>query len=104
MAALAIESGKVEVAGDRTKPSRSVRPGDRIRILRGGLTWDVRVTGLSDRRGSARQAALLYSEGPESIAARTSEIERARSARAEAPPGRPTKRQRRRLEDFLSEP
>jgi ribosome-associated heat shock protein Hsp15 len=64
------------------------------------------VTGVSDRRGSATEAATLYRESPESVATREREIQQRKAAAAAEPrfSGRPTKRQRRKLADFLNEP
>lgn len=97
LAAAAAQGGKVQIAGDRAKPARPVRAGDELRIRRGPYEWVVTVTGLSTRRGPAREAALLYEETEQSI--RNREAARAQ-IQAEATPfrergGRPTKKDRR---------
>jgi ribosome-associated heat shock protein Hsp15 len=65
--------------------------------------WDIVVRALSDRRGDAGDAAELYRETPESIAARGEEIARRKAAAATTPTrlGRPTKRERRKLKAFF---
>jgi ribosome-associated heat shock protein Hsp15 len=103
LAADAIESGQVRVDGERVKPAHSVRAGSRVAIRKRGLAWDVDVLGSSERRGPAAEAALLYRETAESAQARERVIAERKSAHAAAA-ARPTKRDRRRLEDFLNEP
>jgi len=106
LAAEAIDAGHVRIEGERVKTAHPVRGGDRVSIRKAGYVWDVTVTAVSDRRGGAADAALLYKEDDASIAARD-ELAKQRKAAAEASPrypGRPTKRQRRKLEDFLNEP
>ncbi|HVE50221.1 MAG TPA: RNA-binding S4 domain-containing protein [Casimicrobiaceae bacterium] len=106
LASNAVEAGQVRVNDERVKPARPVRPGDRVTIRKAGLEWNAEVIALADRRGSATQAALLYHEPDESRRAREEAFARLRAVRDghEAPSGRPTKRDRRRLEDFLNEP
>jgi len=106
LAAQAIEAGQARLAGERVKPAHAVRSGDAVSVRRHGLVWEVEVTGLSDRRGSATDASALYRETPESVAVRTGELLRRQAAAAAEPrfAGRPTKRDRRKLADFLSEP
>ena len=106
LAAAAVEAGQVRVAGERVKPSRAVRAGETVEVRKAGLAGTVEVTGLDDRRGSASDAAQLYREREASRTAREDEVARRRAAAAGTPQssGRPTKRDRRKLEDFLDEP
>ena len=96
----AVAGGRVHVGGARVKPARPVRVGDDIEIVAGAVRRTVVVSGLSERRGPASAAALLYEETPESIAAR--ELLRAQAKEAAKQvvhgEGRPTKRDRRRWE------
>jgi ribosome-associated heat shock protein Hsp15 len=105
LAALAITAGHVRVDDQRIKPSRLAAAGERIVLRRDGLVWDIVVLALSDRRGDAAAAAQLYRESPQSIATRTEEIARRKAAAATAPtsPGRPTKRERRKLRAFFED-
>jgi len=100
LAADAVKGGRVHVNGRAVKPSRDVKPGDTVELTHAGLRTTVIVQGLSERRGPAKEAALLYDETPESVEARERHRAEMRLAR---PPmhqggGRPTKRDRRRLE------
>ncbi len=106
LAAAAIDAGHVQVNGERVKTSRAVHAGERVTVRKGGLAWNVEVLGVAERRGSASDAAKLYAESDESRLAREAESERRRAAAAGDPrfDGRPTKRDRRKLEDFLNEP
>ena len=98
----AVNGGRVELNGARVKPSRDVKPGDRVEITRGeGVRQTVVVRGTAERRGPASEAQLLYEETPESLEARE---RHAAQRRLVAPPpqytggGRPTKRDRRKLD------
>ncbi len=106
LAAHAIDTGQARLNDERVKPAHPVRPGDRVGIRKERTLWTVDVTDVTDRRGSASDAATLYVERPESRSAREEEALRARATAAAAPrfTGRPTKRERRKLEDFLNEP
>jgi len=96
-AATAISGGKVQVAGERVKPSRHVGPGALLDIRRGPVLWRVVVRGVARHRRPAAEAALLYAETPESIAQREREAEQRKlevGARRERL-GKPSKRARR---------
>jgi ribosome-associated heat shock protein Hsp15 len=101
LAAGAVDAGHVRLDGERVKPAHAVTPGQRVEVRKHGTTWLVDVTALAERRGSATDAAALYRETAES-AARRAELAATRAASRS--PGRPTKKDRRKLEDFLSEP
>ena len=106
LAAQAIDAGQARVGDERVKPAHAVRIGERVTVRRQGLVWEAHVLALSDRRGSAADAALLYRESAESIAARERALAERQAALAAQTrfTGRPTKRNRRKLEDFLNEP
>lgn len=97
LAKQAAESGKVEVGGQRAKPSRLLRVGDAVKVMRGDEAFEISVLGLSDKRGSASIARNLYAESAASQRAR--EELRARMAAERAgyrpPESRPDKRARR---------
>ncbi len=106
LASQAVEAGQVRVGGERVKPAHAVRVGEVIAVRKAGFAWEVTVTAVSDRRGGAADAALLYREHEDSVAARDA-LAAQKRADYEANPrfsGRPTKRQRRKLSDFLDEP
>lgn len=106
LAAQAIDAGQVRVAGERVKPAHAVRSATRVSVRKQDFAWHVEVLGTSERRGSAADAAALYRETPESASARAQAVLERKAARETAAqaPGRPTKRDRRKLEDFLGEP
>ena len=106
LCAQAIDAGQARVNGERAKPARNMRIGEAVSIRKSGIVCEVMVTGLADRRGNATDAAKLYRETEASAVAREEAWLTRRAAEAAQPrfPGRPTKRERRKLEDFLNEP
>ncbi|MGH8030800.1 MAG: RNA-binding S4 domain-containing protein [Luteimonas sp.] len=97
LAKIAIDTGKIDVGGQRAKPSRSVRGGDALRIVRGEETFEVEVVAVSGARGPAAVAQALYRESEASRIAREQCRLDARAARAgyRAPQTKPDKRARR---------
>jgi ribosome-associated heat shock protein Hsp15 len=99
-AAQAVDGGKVDVAGERAKRSRLVQAGDVIIVRRPPYEHHFVVRRLSETRGPAKEAALLYEETVESREAR----ERLAYQLKNAPTltfhgvGRPTKRDRREID------
>lgn len=97
LAKQAIERGRVTIAGAACKPARTVHVGDVLGVTRGEETFEVEITGLAHRRGSAALAQTLYRESEASIRAREVAREQRRAERAgyRPPPKRPDKRARR---------
>ena len=93
-------AGHVKVGGERVKPAREVGAGDTLEIRLGPSRRTVIVTGIADRRGSAKVAATLYVETPESREERERlALERRLTRPLGADLGaRPTKQERRRLD------
>lgn len=96
----AVLGGRAHVNGTRVKPSKEVRPGDRVVVTVGDARRELVVRGITEKRGPASVAATLYQETPESIARRQHLAEARRLARPLGSDlgGRPTKRDRRRLD------
>jgi ribosome-associated heat shock protein Hsp15 len=103
LAGAAIDGAKVKVNGDRVKRAKPVHVGDTVQIRLGPYEYVVVVRGLSDRRGPARLAGALYEETSDSAMARERvafQLRMGHELFAADAGERPTKRDRRRLEDF----
>lgn len=103
LASKSVSGGHVHLGGSRVKPARTVQIGDQLIIRKGPMEFTVIVCGLSDRRGPAAVARTLYEETEESISKREREREERRLIRAPAsrPEGKPDKRERRKIRQFL---
>ena len=103
LAADAVDGGKVRVDGDRVKPAKEVKIGMLVNIRNKDVEIECEVTGLSNMRRGAPEAALLYIETAASIAKR----ENAKLTKVnetgvrERGLGRPTKRQQRDIKKFI---
>jgi ribosome-associated heat shock protein Hsp15 len=104
LATEAVAGGKVEVNGERAKPSKSVKPGDEVRLRVGPYEHILIVRDLGERRGPASVAATLYEETPASRAERerlAAQLRMAPAAFVYEDKGRPTKKDRRDLARFI---
>ncbi len=102
LAAEAVSGGKIEINGERPKPSRIVRHGDQINIRRGPYEWTIIVKAIARRRASATQAQQLYEETEESLRKREAAIAQLKLQRPPEFdfPGRPSKKDRRAIQRF----
>jgi len=102
LAARACELGRVQLNDHPTKPSRDVRIGDLLRVTNEGGEFHVQILQLSETRGPAPVAQTLYRETEASREQRLKVAAERRAAREfeQLPPGRPSKRDRRRIIQF----
>ncbi len=93
-----IDKGRVHINGLAVKPAREVKPGDTLQLRAGDIIRTLTVLAISDKRGPAPVAALLFEETAESKLLRQQAAEQRRLAPEPAlalTQGRPTKRDRR---------
>ena len=104
LAQQAVSAGRVQLNGDRTKPAHEVKTGDMVVVRVADWRWEVKVITLSERRGPAPEARKLYEETPSSRAERErrQNLRRWGAEPAAELKGRPTKRDRRLIDDFTS--
>ncbi|MDY6991110.1 MAG: ribosome-associated heat shock protein Hsp15 [Pseudomonadota bacterium] len=103
LATEAINGGKVHLNGQRVKPAKEVQIGDELTVRTGHVERSVIVRGLNHQRRPASEATLLYEETPESIAKRQQAAALRQQEVAIRPrgSGRPTKKERRHLDEFV---
>ena len=104
LASRACELGRVQSNGERAKPSREVRLNDLLQVKNESGDFEVRVLGLSEVRGPAPVARTLYqeTEASQTARARLAEQRRLEPIFDLAQQGRPSKRDRRRLDRLRS--
>lgn len=106
IAADAVGGGKVQLNGERAKPAKQVKLGDRLVVRNGEYEWTITVVALSERRGPATVAQGLYEEDEQSRLAReekSAQLKALRRAMPESGRGRPSKRDRRKIIRFRQE-
>ena len=101
----ACAKGKVKYNGDSAKPSKNVSVGDEYEVKTEHKRWRIKVTGLLDHRLQYSQAIEYYID-----ITPAEEIERLQyqsasfnTGKRQSKIGRPTKKQRRELDDFLED-
>jgi ribosome-associated heat shock protein Hsp15 len=104
LAQRAIVAGQVKLHQERVKPAHEVKVGDSVSVRKETLEWNLLVKALSERRGPAVEASKLYEETEASRAERERRVDLRRYGPEPGAgrKGRPTKRDRRRLEGLTS--
>ena len=102
LAQQAVAGGRVQLNGDRTKPAHEVKLSDQVVVRVSDWRWEIKVKALSDKRGPADEARKLYEETAASRAERErrGDLKRWGTEPAATLKGRPTKRNRRLLENL----
>ncbi len=105
LAKQAIDGGKVHYNDQRAKVSKEVEIGALLLLRQGWDEVEIEIVALSDQRGSAPQARLLYVETPASVVRRERAAAERKALANSAPhtPDRPDKKQRRMLQRLKQE-
>lgn len=96
----ALKGGKVEVNGQKPKPSRSLAVGDVLRVTQPHRKVEIRVLQLTERRGNAEQAQQLFELISETLLQTKPTADMALVGYRGKGAGRPTKRDRRQIESL----
>jgi ribosome-associated heat shock protein Hsp15 len=102
LAKRACEIGRVQCKGQPVKPAREVRIGDLLKVTNEAGEFELEVRLLSAVRGPASVAQTLYHETDASRELRQKLAAERKALRdfESLPPGRPSKRDRRRIIQF----
>lgn len=102
LAAAACDSGKVKLNGISVKASKPVSIGDEYEVKTEAKKWRIKVTGLLDHRVQYAEAIKHYIDitPAEEIERMQFQASSFHTGKRLSKVGRPTKKQRRDLEDF----
>jgi ribosome-associated heat shock protein Hsp15 len=105
LAAAACDTGKVKLQGVNVKAAKNVSIGDEYEIKTEAKKWVIKVTGLLHNRQAFSEAIKYYidltpEEELDKLKFQTASFH---TGKRQSKIGRPTKKQRRELDDFLDE-
>jgi len=102
LAAAACDSGKVKLNGVSIKASKPVSVGDEYEVKTEAKKWIIRVTGLLPNRVAYTEAIKYYLDlTPEDTEKTQFQAASFHTGKRLSKIGRPTKKQRRELDDFM---
>ncbi|MGL1931783.1 MAG: S4 domain-containing protein [Desulfotalea sp.] len=103
LASQAVNGGKVHLNGNRVKAARAVVVGDTLVIGKAQMEFVIVVLGLAPRRGPASVAQKLYEESADSISKREEgqQLRKALNVSHSPPASKPSKRDRRKIIEFV---
>jgi ribosome-associated heat shock protein Hsp15 len=106
LAARACELGRIVSNAQPAKPARDVRAGDMLEMKNESGEFTVEVLAVSDVRGPASVAQTLYRETEVSKELRLRRVEESKALPqfVPVPQGRPSKRDRRKLDRLRGRP
>ncbi len=105
LAAVACDTGKVKFSGSQAKPSKQVNINDEYEVKTEAKRWRIKVAALLHNRVKYEEAIKYYID-----ITPAEEIERLQyqaasfhTGKRQSKIGRPTKKERRELDDFMDE-
>ena len=105
LAATACDTGKVKFDGAQAKASKHVSIGDEFEVKTEAKRWRIKVTGLLEKRVAPAEAIKNYTDiTPEEELQRLQyQAASFHTGKRQSKIGRPTKKERRNLDDFLED-
>lgn len=104
LAALACQENKVKFNGNPVKASKTVAVGDRYEIRTAERKWDIEVTGLLPQRKAYSEAINFYMDHTlEEESTSKKNTSSFYTGKRKSKIGRPTKRDRRDLDELLGQ-
>lgn len=105
MAAAACESGKVKQNGTAVKAAKNVAVGDEYEVKTEAKKWRIQVTGLLHNRVAYAEAIKNYIDitPQEELDRQQFQAASFHTGKRKSKIGRPTKKQRREMDDFFGE-
>ena len=105
-AADACDKGKIKCNGDNSKASRAVNVNDEYEVKTEAKRWLIKVTGLLDHRVQYSEAIKYYSDitPPEELDRIKFQAAVFHTGKRMSKQGRPTKKDKRDLDDFMTTP
>jgi ribosome-associated heat shock protein Hsp15 len=105
LAAAACDSGKVKLNDMQVKPSKTVSIGDEYHVKTEARRWRVKVTALLHNRVAYTEAIKYYTDvtPPEELDKVEYQAASFHTGKRQSTIGRPTKKERRDLGDFMEE-
>ncbi|OJU25520.1 MAG: RNA-binding protein [Sphingobacteriales bacterium 41-5] len=101
----ACNNGKVKYEDEQAKPGKNVHLGDIYDVRTEGKRWRIKVTGLLQNRLKYSEAINYYADitPPEELERLQFQASAFHTGKRMSKIGRPTKKDRRELDDFLEE-
>jgi len=100
----ACKTGKVKIKGDNIKPSREVYPGDQIQIRKNQVDYILEVLDIPDSRLGAKLVDMYRKDiTPKENLEKLELLKYSKDYYRKKGTGRPTKKDRRDLDDFVEE-
>ena len=102
LASAACESGKIKFDGSPAKASKNVNISDEYEVKTEAKRWRIKITGLLEKRAAATEAIKNYIDitPEEEIQRLQYQATSFNTGKRQSKIGRPTKKERRDLEDF----
>ena len=104
LATNACKKGHVSINGQSAKPSREVLPTDKLLIRKNQINYEIRVLDIPENRVAAKWVSIYMEDLTPKEAFEHSELQKySKEYYRKKGTGRPTKKDRRDIEDYLDD-